>query len=219
MSAFVVKTIDDYGQPIEGIYEELQRGNARMGWSWTDAQDLRVIRDTEAEGRALTADQESARRCLPFLTGVALEDLLFYVHQPSRGTFSIARVEGEYAYSAADNAIRGDFRSVRDCRLVSPDGGVDMYDDIVPSQLRNRLGRPGRISRIHDSGPVEIVVRDLPGAGRYHRGSDQMSLQRIHESLVEILPREIYREFNRSRIVPEVLCRSLQAYELRRSRR
>ena len=38
--AFVVKTSDDQW-PISGVFEELKKGRARIGWSYQDDLDLR----------------------------------------------------------------------------------------------------------------------------------------------------------------------------------
>ena len=43
-TVYVLKTVDkDTGQPISGVFEELKANRARMGWSWDDKLDLRVI--------------------------------------------------------------------------------------------------------------------------------------------------------------------------------
>lgn len=41
--AFVVKAIAE-GCPVEGVFNELESGRARIGWSYNDKLDLRKIR-------------------------------------------------------------------------------------------------------------------------------------------------------------------------------
>ena len=92
-----------------------------------------------------------------FLTRVKPEDYLIYPHQPDRGQFSVVQVKGEYDYSTQKDGLKEDFRSFRACLLTTPNP-VDMYDEIVPSQLRQRLGRPGRFSEVYET---KIILQIL----------------------------------------------------------
>ena len=103
-------------------------------------------------GELLNKDQQEAKRCLGFLTRVSPENYLFYPHQPDRGQFCVVRVTDEYDYSAKEDSLDG-FRSSRPCELITTEP-VAMYDEIVPDQFRQRLGRPGRFSEVYDTGPL-----------------------------------------------------------------
>ena len=187
---WVVKAVEEgSGRPVEGVFEELAAGKARIGWSYQDDLDLRIIRDKG--GRNLNDDQRWAKRCLPFLTRMQEGDLLLYPHQPERGKFSIVQVTGEYDYDAG----LGDFRSVRPCKLI-PGSPVNMYDEIVISSLRRRLGRPGRISLVYDTGPVVYLLNNLTKAGKIRDGSGRAGVDRIHDELRKGLPEAIRREFS-----------------------
>ena len=85
-------------------------------------------------------------RCLRFLTEVGAGDLLLYSHQPASGQFTVVRVTGDYGY---DGGLGDDFRSFRPCALVTPKP-VELYDEIVPSSLRQRMGHRGRLSEVSD---------------------------------------------------------------------
>ena len=148
------------GPSIEGVFDELRHGRARIGWSYDDDLDLRIIRD---KGGDLNEAQEAATKCLPFLTKMEKGDVILYPHQPEEGKFSIVRVTGEYDYD--DGLENGDFRSVRPCELVSG-SPVDMYDEIVTASLRERMGLPGRLSRVSDTGPLAYLLDNLPKAGK-----------------------------------------------------
>ena len=222
-NAFVVKTVNN-GQPVCGVFNELKAGRARIGWSWLANLDLRLILEKIEQGKPLDGYEPDARRCLGFLTRVKSEDYLLYPHQPEKGKFSVVQVTGKYDYSTDKNGLDGDFRSFRRCLLKTPKP-VDMYDDIVSSQLRHRLGRPGRFSQVYDTEPLFRFLEDLPRQGDCKTASNQMSemsLQRIHKGLRENLPEALQREFSRAdlsrRFCPELFDRMGYTTEVREGR-
>ena len=159
--AYVVKTTHKYsGEPIPRVFEELQNGRARIGWSYRDDLDLRLIEEKSQKGSPLDEDEQEAKRCLGFLQRPVLDDYFLYPHQPKRGQFCIVQVKGGYDYSSEDDSLDGDFRSFRVCSPITPQS-IDMYDEIVPSQLRQRLGKPGRFSEVYDTVPLDIVLGSL----------------------------------------------------------
>lgn len=196
MSVFVVKAVDDKhpGQPIPGVFEELTEGSARIGWSYQDNLDLQIIRDMREQGEQLDEDQQDAVRCLGFLTRVHVGDYLVYPHQPERGKFTVVRVTGDYDYSAEEDGLNNDFRSVRPCELVTPEP-VEWYDEIVPAKFRYRLGRPGRFSEVYDPHPFSLVLNELQDQGDIQDGSNSRRLGRIYRDLRQELPKALLREF------------------------
>ena len=195
-AVFVVKTLKD-GEPVEGVFGELQASRARTGWSYLDNLDLRLLRRKIEQEEQLNEDERDAKRCLAFLTRVESGDYLLYPHQPERGKFSVVQVRGEYDYSNKEDGLDEDFRSFRPCLLKTREP-VDMYDDIVPSQLRQRLGIPGRFSQVSDTSSLFTFLEDLPKAGRLQDDSNRVSVQRIHNKLRSILPDAVRREFSRA---------------------
>ena len=194
--AFVVKALDD-GWPIPGVFEELRAGRARIGWSSRDEQDLRLIQEKADRGEPLNEAQQEAKRCLGFLTRVSPKDYLLYPHQPDRGQFCVVRVTGKYDYSAKEDSLDGNFRSFRPCELITTEP-VAMYDEIVPSKLRHRLGVPGRFSEISNLNPLFVFLNALPEAGRIQDDSNRASVRRIHTELRNQLPDALHREFSRA---------------------
>ncbi len=194
---YVVKTVDDLGQPIPGIFAELQAGRARIGWSYRDDLDLRLIQNNIQQGQLLNQAQQEAKRCLGFLTRVVPNDYLLYPHQPNRGEFCVVKVTGDYDYSTVENSLNGDFRSFRPCSLLTLNP-VDMYDQIVSAQLRYRLGLQGRFYEPSDSRPFFTFLNALPQAGHIQDDSNYARLQRIQNDLRERLPDALYREFSRA---------------------
>ena len=198
---WVLRTEDRItGQPAVGVFEELEAGRARMGWSWDDKLDLRVIQEKREQGEALDEEQEEALRCLRFFSDVNLEDYIIYPHQPKRGQFSVVKITGEYDYSDATEDLKNDFRSFRPCSLVTP-SPVDMYDGIVPSALRTRLGGQGRFSEVSDSRKLFFsFLEELPEAGQRQDGSTSARIKRIHKKLIKPLPEMLRDEFNRQEL-------------------
>ena len=193
---WVLKTTDkETGQPVAGVFEELKAGQARMGWSWDDKLDLRVIQEKRKRGETLDEDQKGAIRCLRFFSSVNQGDYIIYPHQPERGQFSVVKITGEYDYSDAADGLGGDdFRSFRPCSLETP-SPVNMRDKIVPSTLYYRLGRPGRFSQVHDSEPFFDFLKSLPEAGQQQDGSISAIIKRIYRNLGKPLPGMLKREF------------------------
>ena len=176
MTVFVVKAVDE-GQPVSGVFDELKAGRARMGWSYQDNLDLRLLHGKNEQGEQLDEHEQGAKRCLGFLTEVNLEDYLLYPHQPERGLFSVVQVKGDYKYSTDKDGLNGDFRSLRACSLKTPEP-LGMYDEIVPAQLRQRIGRPGRLSQVHDPSSFFSFLEDLPNQGQLQDGSNRASLRK-----------------------------------------
>lgn len=193
MATFVVKAMDRFGVPKDGVFDELKAGKARIGWSYDDKLDLRKIKHKLEAGSRLDADEADAKRCLGFLIRVEKGDTLIYPHQPARGQFAVVEVTGDYEYSDKDNAISGDFRSVRSCTFKT---SASMYDDSVPSQLRYRLGRPGRFSEVSDTRPLHEFLD--PEAGT-------TPLERIHKQIRKFLPDAIRRQYSEHDLSREFL--------------
>ena len=208
-SAFVVRAAVSK-VPIPGVFDELQAGFARIGWSYQDNLDLRLLRDKFEQEKPLDADErEATRRCLGFLTRIEVGDYLLYPHQPATGHFSVVQVTGEYDYSTPEDGLEEDFRSFRPCMLITPDP-VGMRDEIVPSHLHFRLGLQGVFYRIHDTSSFVSFLEELPQAGQ-RQASARASVRRIHNALREKLPEAIHHQFARTdlsrRFCPELFER------------
>ena len=74
-AAYVVKTVVE-AQPFPGVFGELKAGRARIGWSYQDNLDLRLLLGRIEQEEQLNEDERDARRCLGFLTRVESEDYL-----------------------------------------------------------------------------------------------------------------------------------------------
>lgn len=204
---FIVKTTDNNGNPIPGVHEELKRDKARIGWSYEDDLDLRKIENSINNGDQLNETQRGARRCLRFLVAISRGDILIYPHQPERGKFSVVEVTGDYGYSSQEESLDGDFRSFRPCRLKIQQP-INIYDSIIPAQLRNRLGRPGRFSEMYHTEPFWGVLHNIDRAGNPEDSTHNEREKRIYEKLYGPLSEELYTEYNQADLSRR-FCREL----------
>ena len=195
-SVFVVRAVDDW-LPSPSVYEELKNGRARIGWSYKDSQNLRLINKAINDGKTLDKHQQESKRCLRFLTDVEHGDFFIYPHQPNRGQFSVVEITGDYDYSPSNHVLQGDFRSYRPCSLKTKNP-IEIRDEIVPSQLRFRLGRPGRFSKISDTEIFWRFLRKIDDAGTIENQSNHERVKRIYEELKVPLSNELYREFSQT---------------------
>jgi len=204
---FIVRTTDNDGYPIPGVHAELKKDKARIGWSYEDNLDLRKIKKAINDCNELEESQQEAKRCLPFLTKISHGDFLIYPHQPERGQFSVVEVIGDYDYSPQGKDLRGDFRSYRPCKLqtLKP---IDLYDSIVPAQLRYRLGLPGRFSEMYQTEPFWGVLKNINAAGTPEGSSNHERKKRIYKKLCSLLSKELYTEFSRADLSRR-FCRDL----------
>ena len=160
-NVYVVRTEDKNG-PRPAIFASLQQGLARIGWSYTDACDLSLVKKALADGNP-TAEQNDAKRCLGFLERIRQGDRLLYPNTPDRGQFAVCEVvDDEYLFLAPEQALDGtnDFRSARRVRLLWEEP-VSKDDPRVPPALRNRLGKQGRFTQMHDPSPLEDLLERL----------------------------------------------------------
>ena len=208
MAAVYVVRTEDKGKPILGVFDELRAGRARIGWSYEDALDLRLIGEAAKQGRELSKAEHKAKRCMGFLTRPVRNDYLLYPNQPERGMFCAVQVTGCYGYSSAAEGIDSDFRSYRPCSLITIKP-IDLKDDIVSSQLRYRLGKQGRFSKVYDPAPFFEFLGDLEEPRRpLPDGANQARFWKIHRELRKSLPDAIRRQFS-SHDLSRHFCREL----------
>ena len=190
---FVVRTQDNAGNPVDGVFDDLQAGRATIGWSWEDRLDLRTL--AKKPRADMDRHESDAWRCHGFCYRVRVDDYLLYPNQPQRGRFVAARVTGDYDYLPGER----DFRSYRPCELLTP-RPVSLYDPIVPSQLKHRLGRQRRFSRVWDPRPVFDFLHHIADAGKRQDEPGKVSAirwDRIHKERRATVADALHREFSR----------------------
>ena len=181
MAAVYVVRTEDKGKPILGVFDELRAGRARIGWSYEDALDLRLIGEAAKQGRELSKAEHKAKRCMGFLTRPVRNDYLLYPIINQNGECSVLfkspAVTGTHPLQRASIATSGHI-GFASLITIKP---IDLKDDIVSSQLRYRLGKQGRFSKVYDPAPFFSnswgilrnqedrcqMARIKPGFGRY----------------------------------------------------
>ena len=79
--------------------------------------------------------------------------------------------------------------------LLTPEP-INYNDEIVPSQLRHRIGKSGAFSRVHNTRPFFEFLQDIPSAGCQKDDSNQVAVRRIHNKPRESLPDALRKEFS-----------------------
>ena len=196
-AVFILKawSYDYPRRTIPGVFESLQNGKARIGWSYEDRLDLRTLQERRRTGQNLDPEERDAWRCRRFLEELAYEDYLIYPHQNEYRKFVIAQITGDYDYAPTSDSLNGDFRSFRPCCLLTPDP-IDWYDGIVPPIIRSKLGLRGRFFKLREElySQFKRLLNNLPRAGQ---SQDSLSrrLERVTDGLTEHLPVLLHREF------------------------
>jgi hypothetical protein len=196
--AFVVKTVsrDVPTYVIPGVFASLKTGKARIGWSYQDDLDLRVLREKVVAGQwdDLSKAEQDAWACHRFLDDVSTGDYLVYPHQEQYGKLCIALVTGDYQYSGDDDSLNGDFRSLRPCRLLTT-SPVDRYDEIVPPLIRRKIGLQGRFYELYDVELLMSLIENLPRAGKAAAGGAAPRVKRVFGSFADRASKLIGTEF------------------------
>ena len=164
MHSYVVKTIirGDSQDLARKLFESLQKGSARIGWSWLDNLDLSQI--ISGNWNEFDGNQQDAWYCHGFIDRAQIGDLLFYPNVPEFGKFSVAKITGEYRFLSADESLDGDFRSARNCELLTK-RPVSKSDEIVAPVLRARLDLRGRFYQLYADEEIADFLNRLPEAG------------------------------------------------------
>jgi hypothetical protein len=164
MHSYVVKTVirGDSQDLARKLFESLQTGWARIGWSWLDNLDLSQI--ISGNWNELDGNQHDAWYCHGFVDRAQNGDLLFYPNVPEFGKFSVAKITGEYQFLSADDSLDGDFRSARHCELLTQ-RPISKSDEIVAPVLRARLDLRGRFYQLYADEEIADFLNRLPEAG------------------------------------------------------
>lgn len=187
--AYVVRT-----QGREGIWPSLGAGKARLGWSYDDRLDLRLLQQKTSSGKPLDQEERKAWKGQGFLKYVEIGDYLIYPHQPERGHFAIVEVKGEYQFAPSTDSLDRDFRSYRECQLLTPTP-LRKDDAIVRPVIRSKLGNRGRFTRIYDMEAFEQTLEDLPRSGQPEGSGNKIRFSRLGEALIQTIPTLLVQEF------------------------
>lgn len=188
--AWVVRT-----KQKPGVWEAIQNGRARMGWSYADRLDLRKLARKKDRGESLDEKEQGAWGCKGFLKYVDEGDYLVYPKQPDSDSFVVVRVTGPYDYAAKSEALGDeDFRSYRRCEVVT-ETPVDYHDEIVPPIVRSKLGLQGRFYELKDWEEFQEFLDSLDQQGTLETDDSDVRLRRIAGELRRSLPELLQSQY------------------------
>jgi hypothetical protein len=149
------------------LWNELQDGRLRQGWSRRPDEDLEVVEEVRRIGGRLTDGQREtwrrSRRLLSSQGGVNVGDLVVTPHLPQFGTWTIVRVVGPYRFSIDDGRNwlgRPDFGHILPVEVVTRP--VPWRDPAVPQSLQRAMRvRQPMWSLDPVAEAVEMVARDF----------------------------------------------------------
>lgn len=130
------------------FWRELQAGRLRQGWGYRPELDLENLAELRREGKKLAKYQQDAwrgnRRLLPTEPdSMQTGDVVVLLHMPDYGTWSIARVTGDYRFeiSAEPNDVDGtpDYGHIRPVELLTGDRPIRPKAGGVSDGLRRSM--------------------------------------------------------------------------------
>jgi hypothetical protein len=207
MASYVVRT--DRPDVADALFSSLRQGRARMGWSYADNLDLARIIQANNDGKweQLDGEEQDAWYCHGFIDRAQIGDRLFYPNVPEFGKFAVVEITGDYRLLPARDAVLGDFRSTRDCKLLTADP-ISKSDGIVPPLLRARLGLQRRFYQLNADDDIATFLRRLNEAGQT-TGDVSATLETLFLDAVKSLESKWSRFFPRKDL-SQMLARLLE---------
>ena len=198
-TVFAVKAIQpwqedaDYWIPV--LYDELRKGKARFGWSYSDETNLTRIKEKiEKKGWDVlsNAEKESWSHAHFMLEYVRVGDFLVYINMPGYGKCTVVKITGKYDFDKIwDPDEEGDFRHYLPCELIST---FERNSNIVHPYLRRRLGLQGSWWRIYARDEFDELLDEIKVSGtgkdvkQRLEGEMNRYLDRITEELYRLFP-------------------------------
>jgi len=146
MASTIYRVIAWYWVPL--LYDELQDGRARFGWSGKDEQDLLAIKDKLERGDELTPDEYDSWSRAKFLLDAERGDYIVYPNIPEWDICSIVRITGEYEYTDTwDPRGRSNYRHAISCEYLIE---FDRNSGSIPPNLQNQMKLPRSSAQIRD---------------------------------------------------------------------
>lgn len=163
--------------PADVLFQSLQKGEGRFGWSYTESADLNRLKvRIENEGwESLNNNEQDCWQ--PFLLDLEAGDYVVYVNMPEWGKCTIAKVSGPYFWRWEDDDFNHRFPVDRESVRA-----FDTNDAAVPPYLRARLKLPPRKWQIYAQSEFEQLLgnlfADTMGQATYSGETDRIHLAR-----------------------------------------
>lgn len=141
MTIYAIKNPDgeDRVQRVQQIFDSLNNGESRFGWSFVETADMRELKQRVQQHGwdDLTAEEVDCHH--GFLLEIKPGDYVVHINVPEWGQCTLARVTSGYEFRYEDNDFN--HRLGVDPKSVIP---FDRNDAIVPNYLSARLKLRGR---------------------------------------------------------------------------
>ncbi|RLE42388.1 hypothetical protein DRJ16_04895 [Candidatus Woesearchaeota archaeon] len=187
----------DYWIPL--IYEELKRGNARFGWSYSEDHDLRKLRERiERDGIEKLSEEErevwSHARFL--IDDVSKGDFFIYINMPKYGECSLVEIVGDYYFTEVwDKEGKNDFRHCLKCNFIS---AFNRRSNIVPPRLKVYLSLPGAHYRIYAKEEFEELLSALKEGKKGKEAKERLN-EDINKHLEDVV-KDLHKNFPRQNL-------------------
>ena len=177
--------IADNEEVIEMVFNSLQSGEGRFGWSYIPSADLRELRDriNEYGWESLSNDEQNCYQ--NFLLDLRDGDHVVYINVPEWGQCTLARVVDEYEWRFEDDDFNHRF-------TVDPQSikTFDRNADIVAAALSRRLKLQGRWWRVYALAEFDQLLESLregaiPGVRTAETNIEELAKQ-LRPTLTEI---------------------------------
>jgi Restriction endonuclease len=136
------------GDPVwnRAIFDSLQKGEGRYGWSTVESADLYVLRQRiETDGWSSLSNQE--KNCYQdFLLDLKIGDYVVYINVPTYGKCTLAKVSAPYFWRWDGEDADFNHRFLIDTETILT---FDRNHALVRPALSARLKLQGRYWRIH----------------------------------------------------------------------
>ena len=140
MAIYAIKGDTDHPENMELVFDSLNHGEGRFGWSTIETADLRELRDRiNRDGEdTLTRDEQKCWKKCWFLLELREGDYVVYINVPEWGQCTLAKVTGEYTWHFDEEDFNHRFPVDQESIRV-----FDRRDAMVPPALRTRLSLQG----------------------------------------------------------------------------
>lgn len=142
------------------IFNSLNEGIGRFGWSYVKGCDLRILKSRidNSGWKSLSKDEQSCFQA--FLLDFKVGDWVVYINIPEWGQCTMARVAGPYYWEQTDSDFNHRFKV--DCSTIKQFGRNDVA---VHPALRQRLSLMGRYWRIYTQAEFFALISNLEAGG------------------------------------------------------
>ena len=185
MTIYALRISDD-AEVVGSVFNSLQGGEGRFGWSYVQTADLRKLRErvNQRGWESLTEDEKDCYQA--FLLDLQDGDHVVYINVPEWGQCTLATVAGEYEWRFKNDDFNHRFpvdpQSVRT---------FERKADFVAAALSRRLSLQGRWWRVYAEQEFDRLLESLregvvPSRDRTAETNVKELAQQLRPKLMEI---------------------------------